>query len=135
MNKYARRTDQAQARLIRDTEARGVQVVDLNAAGKGICDLLLFHNVTAGWVLGEVKNPNSASFRRAQVERKQIKFMSTCRGYVGIVTDDIEAYKLAASPQLYALTQKEKDALAAWLIQNPEAESVVLNVFWRIVGR
>ena len=120
----AKRTDTNQQSIVDDLRKAGVQAVLTSSMGHDFPDLLLGHS--SKWILAEIKQP------KGDLSRGQLEFFAKSRGPVGVVTDLHEALCLATRPEEFALTYKQKDAIAAWLVQNPSQESLGVGKFRRL---
>jgi hypothetical protein len=87
----------------------GWQVKDLSAVRKsGFPDILA---AKAGRIiLIEIKTGEASEVKRAQIE-----FMSSFKGYCAFVCSEDEAINLCLRPEVYCLSQKQKDSLAGFL--------------------
>lgn len=106
----ASRKDANHSTIIDDLRKRGVTVADLSTMGGGICDIAtdfrqrtVFHEIKCG--------------PKAELKKSQVRFLSLWSGYCGIVRNSEEAIALATDPAKHALTQVQKDKLAAFYIR------------------
>ena len=106
----AKRTDGNQKSICESLKKCGVQVIDCSNLGNSFPDLLLGFGGT--WSLLELKVLDGGTLSRGQ-----IKFLSQANGYVGLADTFEGALRLAKLPATFALTQAEKQTIAAFLVR------------------
>lgn len=106
----------------------GAEVVELADKGKGAPDILINFRGAVGFL--EIKTDSSAS----NFKRSQIKFASETRFNVSFCKTADEARQFAQNPAQRGLTQKQKDKLAAFLIQNPKPKQFSANTIYKLLG-
>lgn len=107
--RFAKRNDQNHTAIIDALRKHGVQVEDLSGNGNGVCDLVTHYKGMVCFI--ELKYG-----KRAELKKSQVKFLSEWRGFCGIASNFDEAYALAIAPAIQALTPRQKDKLAAYLV-------------------
>lgn len=109
MTQYRRQRDANHKPIADELTKRGVDVDDLSAIGK-FPDLLCRYRKFGGFI--EIKIPGS----RTTYQRLQLKWISETTWPVAIVTNAEDAMRFLETGE--GLTRKQKDALAAFLVQD-----------------
>ena len=83
---------------------------DMAAAGEGFPDI-----VTGRYPDKILFMEAKSDMRYSQISSPQLVFIANTPAFYVIVTTPDEAVEAVSNPEKYALTQKEKDRVAAWL--------------------
>lgn len=105
-----KRTDGNQKEIVKELRKRGVYCLDLSGSGRGVPDLMTYFRGQVVYI--ELKHGPKAALKKTQV-----KFLSEYPGRCGIVSTADDAYRLATEPEVYCLTQRQKDRLAAFYVR------------------
>ena len=119
----AKRTDRSQAEIVRQLRECGIKTTLTNMGDDFPDSMTDWHQ----WVLIELKEP------AGKLSRGQMRFIAHSSGHVGVATDFLSAHAIAKWPKLYAINGPAKDRIAAWLLQNPEQESMRVKKFLKLV--
>lgn len=120
--KHAKQTDKNQKAIVEYLQKGGLGV---EIIGRPL-DLLVAR-LDSFWIMLEVKGKDG------DVSRGQIEYMAFAKGFCQVVTDGFEALNAVQFPKKYCLTRRQRDRLAAWLIKNPERETINVNQFRKVI--
>lgn len=122
--RHAKRTDVNQSSIVSDLRDEGIQVILTSSMGQDFPDILVCH---IDWVLIEIKTLDGG------LDRGQLSFISNAQGFIGIATDYSSARLLAKWPNDYAITPKQKDLIAIWLLRNPAQKTLAVRAFFKVI--
>lgn len=124
-NRFAKRTDRSQSGIVKEMRKYRAQVIVTNM-GDDFPDLLVGRRAQ-GWKLTEVKELDGC------FSRGQLKFLAEAHGAVDIVTSKEDAI---ISLKVYRrLTVDEQARISAWLLTEPNQETIRVQKLLKIIGR
>ena len=125
--------DANHAEVVDHLRAYGVDVTDMSAVGT-LPDILVAYGTRdgrfgfAGWI--EIKVPGP----KANFTWRQLKWISDTRYPIAIVTTKEQALSFATSLGDGGLTQKQKDALAVFCMQNDRKAIFTATQIFRVIA-
>ncbi len=122
--RFNKRTDHVQNTIVKDLRACGIQVIITND-GFDHPDLLCGYRGI--WTLLEIKNPLVTNVSKGTMTRGQLEFIADARGPVGVATNFEESRRIIVDQDW--ITQREQENIIAWLIRNPDQQSLSVSKF------
>ncbi len=122
--RFNKRTDHVQNTIVKDLRALGIQVVITNG-GFDHPDLLCGYKGV--WTLLEIKNPLVTNVSKGTLTRGQMQFIVDARGPIGVATNLDEAQDIVKWEG--GITEKQKENIIAWLIRNPDQQTLSVSKF------
>lgn len=124
-NRFAKKVDRSQPQIVKALRKYRAQIIVTNM-GDDFPDLLVGRRAL-GWKLLEVKELDG-SFSRGQ-----LKFLAEAYCPVDIVTSQYDAI-VSLTVGRY-LTMTEQARISAWLLTNPNQETIRVQKLLKIIGR
>lgn len=113
--------------IVDELEKRGVNTVDLSAAGFGLSDIVTYFRGQTVFI--EIKVVG----KTAELKRSQIEFLGKWRGFCGVARDAEEAFRIATEPQFHTLTDRQKEKLLAYH-HTMKGKRVSLNTILKLIA-